>query len=126
MLASRIQVGSLPADIQEGGLAHAFLALVVLPLTVFVLSAFSQQLPPEIRGYKVHRDKITVSASADLTVNSDSDAVVKIGEPDVVDVGLAGITFALPAKVKPLGQSGKVDFLTFHDFRVNGIAVTVE
>lgn len=95
-------------------------------IPTFVISATSQELPNQIRGYKVHRDKITVSTSPDLPKNASTDAIVKIGDPDLVDVGISGVNFTLSAEIKPLAQSGKVDFLTFHDFRVNGIAVTVE
>ena len=102
------------------------LNLISLPLILFILSAsfFAQDLPDKIRGYKVHSEKIVVStvSSADAA----ADASVKIGDPTLVEAGLAGVTFELPAEVRSAKQSGKVDFLTFHDVRVNGVAVEVE
>ena len=114
---------------QEGRLAPASsvrqavsLSLLLLCLTV---GTCSQDLPNKIRGYKVYADNVSVSAgnSAD---KRQADASVKIGDPEVVDAGLKGLTFELPAEVLAAKQSGKVDFFTFHEVKVNGIAVDVE
>ncbi len=90
-------------------------------------STFAQDLPKEIRGYKVHREEISVKNQTEKTdAKNKSEAVVKVGEPELVDVSLSGITFELSAEIDSLGQSGTIDFLTFHDFRVNGLAVDLE
>ena len=104
-------------DSQEGRLAPTFFLTVFL----FLLSvtAFPQQLPDKIRGYKVHQDKISVNKTG-------RDAVVKIGEPNIIDASLNGITFDLPAEIKAPEQSGKIDFLAFHDFKINGLSVEPE
>ena len=87
----------------------------------------AQDLPKEIRGYKVQRAKISVVGHAEKTEIKDQPEVsVKIGEPELVDVSLAGITFELSAEINSLKQSGTIDFLTFHDFRVNGLKVDVK
>ena len=88
---------------------------------VFVVSASSQELPDKIRGYKVYRDKVSVNAKAEY-----SDAAVHVGGPDLVDVSLTGITLALPAEFTASHQSGKVEMITFHDLKVNGIKVEPE
>ena len=105
------------SDGRGGRLAPAFF----FSLFLFLLSAtvFPQQLPDKIRGHKVHKDKITLNKSG-------GDAVVNIGEPNLIEVTLAGVTLELPAEIKVLEQSGKVDFLVFHDFKVNGISVEPE
>ncbi|MCY7375166.1 MAG: hypothetical protein LH472_04250, partial [Pyrinomonadaceae bacterium] len=103
--------------------------IVVLFLT---LTTFAQDLPKEIRGYKVYRAKISVKNQSEKSDNGKSakgnepEAFVKVGEPELVDVSLTGITFELSAEIDSPEQSAKIDFLTFHDFRVNGLAVEVE
>ena len=37
-----------------------------------------------------------------------------------------GITLELDSKVTVFGQSGKIDFISFKDFKVNGIKVDIE
>ena len=87
----------------------------------------AQDLPKKIRGYKVHRAKISVKNQPEKANAKDkSEAFVKVGEPELIDVSLAGITFELSAEVESLGQSGTIDLLAFHDFRVNGLAVDLE
>lgn len=85
---------------------------------------FGQELPNEIRGYKIYREKITVSTK-NASGDQSGEAFVKIGEAKIADLGLTGLTFELPAEITSSKQSGKVDFLTFKDVRVNGIVVDV-
>ena len=104
-------------------------------LVLFLLSAnlFAQNLPDKIRGYKVYKANISVKNQNDKnpqikqTESSDeSEAFVHIGEPQLVDVSLSGITLELSAEIDALAQSGTIDFLMFKDFRVNNLAVEVE
>jgi hypothetical protein len=95
-----------------------------LLLVLLTAPLFGQDLPNSVHGYKVYKDKITLSVSS--ATDDRSDASVDIGEPNLVEFALTGITFELPAKVRSGVQSGKVDFLTFREVRVNGIAVEVE
>ncbi len=91
------------------------------------VSIFAQDLPKEIRGYKVHKAKISVVNQTEKTDKKDeSEAFVKIGEPELIDVSLVGTTFEISAEINSTEQSSTIDFLTFHDFRVNGLAVEVE
>ena len=114
---------------QEGRLAPASSVRQAVSLSLLLLSlaaaVYSQDLPDNIRGYKVYEDKISVS-TGDSRGKRQVDASVKIGDPELVDAGLTGITFELPAEVVAAKQSGKVDFFTFHEVKVNGIAVDVE
>jgi hypothetical protein len=106
---------------------YAFAAVFGLIASFLVIAANAQQLPSEIRGYKVHRQDIVIADASDAKAESGSlDAFIKIGEPELTDVSLTGMTLEIPAEIKALQQSGKVDFLTFHDFRVNGISVNAE
>jgi hypothetical protein len=96
-------------------------------LSVSISLIYTQDLPKEIRGYKVHQAKISVkNQNKKSDVKDKSEAFVKIGEPELTDVSLTGITFELPAEIESPAQNGTIDFLTFHDFRVNGLKVDVE
>lgn len=100
----------------------AFLSAFIL---IAVVQVFPQELPNEIRGYKVHREKIPVSSKSGSTAD-DAGASVTVGEPNLVELAVTGITFELPAEFFSAKQSGKIDFITFRDIRVNGISVDVE
>ena len=90
-------------------------------------SAIAQDLPDKIRGYKVHNAKISVVTESDKTEGkSKAEAFVKIGEPELTDISLSGITLELSAEIRSTEQSGKIDFIAFHDFRVDGLAVEIE
>ena len=99
---------------------------------ICAISAFAQDLPKEIRGYKVQKAKISVVNQIEKTgvsksaKNDNSEALVNISAPELVEISLTGITLELSAEIEALEQSGKVDFLTFYDFRVNDLAVDVE
>jgi hypothetical protein len=86
-----------------------------------------QSIPHEIRGYKVHEAKIKVVNSRNKGPKTDSaEALVTIADPALVDIGLTGVELEFGAEIASTGHSGRVDFLTFRDFRVNGIAVEIE
>lgn len=98
---------------------------------LFFSSLNAQDFPDRIRGYKVQKVKVSVKThdqkTEDPEKNKDElEAFVKIGEPELESVGLTGVTFELTAELDSIEQSGKVDFLTFRNFRVNGIAVDID
>ncbi len=100
-----------------------------LCVSILLLSflANAQNLPDKIRGYKVYDAKISVKTENDkIETKGESEASVNIGEPEIADVSLTGITLELSAEILGLEQSGCIDFLTFHDFRVNGLPVEIE
>lgn len=87
----------------------------------------AQDLPDEIRGYKVYKAKITVTNKSDKTDEKDqSEAFAKLTEPELTDTSLSGLTFEISAEINPLEYKGKIDFLTFNDFKVNGLDVDIE
>lgn len=102
------------------------LSILFASSLLFAAPAFSQELPKKIRGYSVHRETVTVQISSDAASSSRSDAVLNVGDPVVTAVGLSGVGLQLPANVTASRQSGKVDFLTFHNFKVNGVAVNID
>jgi len=97
--------------------------LILLAIAV----AEGQDYPKEIRGYKVEKVKIVVKNDDGKSESKDdSEAFVTIGEPTLSDIGLTGVTFDITGRISPLEQKGKVDFLSFKDFKVNGTSVTIE
>jgi len=99
-------------------------------ILLFAFGIFAQNLPDEIRGYKVHNAKISVTNKTDKPENKDekdkSEAFARLTEPDLTDTSLTGLTFEISAEIDPLEYKGKVDFLTFKDFKVNGLNVEIE
>ena len=103
------------------------IAIAVVWLLAFVSLCFSQEMPSKIRGYKVHNANIQVRSSEDKQpASGDREAVITLGKLEVDDYGISGITLAAGADISPVDQSGKVEFLTFRDFRINGITVDIE
>jgi len=63
---------------------------------------------------------------SDSYADSDTDALIKLGKPQLARVTPLGITFEVPIVVAPVKQSGHVDFLLFEDMVVNGRSVEIE
>lgn len=105
----------------------AFMCVLFL---FFASNFFAQDLPNEIRGYKVYKARIVVKTDREKPENpkekDKNEAFVKINDPEFADISLTGITFELAAELSSIEQSGTVDFMTFNDFRVNGLKVEVE
>ena len=98
----------------------------VLVLMLFS-SALAQKLPDKIRDYKVHNVKVAVKDQSGKTTTKDkTDVLVKLGEPNMSFNGLFSIAIDVGAEFTAMRQSGKVDFVRFRDFTVNGVAVEVE
>jgi hypothetical protein len=102
------------------------LIAVVVALSIGARTAHAQDLPDEIRGYKVHDARVLVTNRTEKVSDRKSDAIVRVGDPVVKDKSLSGITLEVTGELETLGHSGTVDFLAFKDFRVNGIAVTID
>lgn len=114
---------------------HRFNLVLIRALGRFLIIAavFSavdaQELPSKIRGYKVHQVKPAAKTQMSKDKGSArpmSGQTVTTGDLRVLDVGLTGITLELPISAGSVPYNGKVDFLSFHDFRVNGVNVEVE
>ena len=103
--------------------------LVIVTVLLLVISQFSfaQSLPSKIRGYKVYNANITVRDSSKKSSVADGhDAVVTIGKPEITDIGFSGVVIEITAEIAATDQSGRVDFLTFNDFRINDFAIDIE
>ena len=88
-------------------------------LVVIAAFGFSQALPSKIRGYKVYKKAVSVKTTDGPTGS------LKISTPSVEDVSFSGVKVAVNIGVDGVPETGRVDFLTFHDFKINGIPVTI-
>ncbi len=105
------------------------LALFCLAL-LFFAPADSQDLPKKIRGYKVYQTKISIKnqdekSAPDKNLKDESETFVRIGEPQIKDVSLTGITLEISAEINSVEQTGTIDFLAFKDFRVNDLPIEI-
>ena len=106
---------------------HLLVLSAALAIAFIYAQTFAQDLPNEIRGYKVHRANIAVRTSASTTNNDKAaDPHIHPGEPKLIDVSLTGVTFEVSIEPGTAPASGTIDFLTFQDFRVNGIPVEIK
>jgi hypothetical protein len=100
-------------------------ALATGLLFAVAASVSAQKLPDSIRGYKVHKETISIKQPSHTADSAEHNAVITIGEPEATEVSLSGVELQFPVEFLPVGQSGKVDFLSFYDIRVGGIPVDV-
>lgn len=104
----------------------ASLLLLILLVSTVCVNASAQELPKKIRGYKVHNIKASQAPSAKSGDRNIPTPEIKLDELEVVDYSLSGVTFATPIEFGAVKNSGTVDFISFHDFNVNGVPVDVE
>ena len=95
-----------------------FIALILS----FTLCSSAQGLPRKIRGYKVHDEILKLQNAVAKTAHSPS---VAVHTPTVSDVSLSGISLVIIGEIEEAGYDGRVDMMTFRDFRVNGVTVEV-
>ncbi len=104
-----------------------FLFLLSTISLFFTSPVYSQELPDKIRGYKVYKTEISVTnESIENSETSDFGVKVDFEEPELAGVSLLGLTLELESIVTVFGQSGTIDFISFKDFKVNGINVGIE
>jgi hypothetical protein len=101
--------------------------ILVLLLFLSAVSAAGQDLPGKIRGYKLYKTHVRVVGPADKApADSKRSASVKLGDIQAIEIGLFSATVNVGAEISASDQSGKVDFLMFRDFTINGVPVDIE
>lgn len=85
-------------------------------MLLLVQTTLAQKWPSKIRGYKVHDAKIDLSR----------DALLKLADWRIAELGLTGATIEVGAEMMSKKQGGQIEFVTFSDFKVNGIPVEIE
>lgn len=88
-------------------------------------AASAQKLPGSIRGYKVHQVKANVISNGAGSKDASSDISIELMTPSLVDVTLSGAVLEVDAEFTA-AHSGKVDLITFHDFKANGIPFEID
>ncbi|MBK9163124.1 MAG: hypothetical protein IPM21_04305 [Acidobacteria bacterium] len=103
-------------------------AAAVLACLLAAGIASAQELPDKIRGYKVHKQIVTVSETAQQKGTSSPAVTTEIDTEKVVlkDISLTGLSFEMPIELSAMPHSGRVDFISFSEMTVNGIPVTVD
>lgn len=101
------------------------LATLFFIFVVCTSSSLAQEWPDKILGYKVYDAKISISNS-DILQPNNSDALVRLTDPTLADIGFSGATIEISASVTSTKQNGSIDFVTFRDIYVNGFKVDVE
>ncbi len=96
-------------------------------ILLFSFTIFAQDLPDEIRGYKVHNEKFSVTNNVDRqSQKNKSEVFARLTEPELIGTSLSGLTFEISGEIDSLDYKGKVDFLMFRNFKVNGLDVEIE
>ena len=131
---------------KKAKLAFLLLLLITSPTAL----AQTRSYPKEIRGYKIERTAIEIkkpeskngkteknqpsqnASNSDGRTEeqniseSDVDALIQFGKPQLARVTPLGITFKVPIVVAPVTQKGRVDFLMFEDMTVNDTSVQID
>lgn len=99
--------------------------------TFFILAlaslAHAQKLPDKIRGYKVENValKISYAIPDGKKLSDDFDLHIQLTKPQVKLNGLLSAAIEVGADTISTRHSGEIDFVSFHDVRVNGIPIDV-
>lgn len=101
-------------------------AVLLGSILALAFPSSAQKLPDKIRGYKVYSSNIVVADQTDQdNVKDKADVLVRFGTPNI-SAGVLSASIDIGADITSLKQGGQVDFLTFHDFRINGVAVEID
>lgn len=107
-------------------------ATLFCTLCCLTTQAQTRSYPKEIRGYKIERAVVEVkktdhkSKDAKTPSDSDSDELIRFGDPQLVGVTPLGISLAIPIVVAPVKQKGHIESLVFEEMIVNGTSVEID
>ena len=108
-------------------LAFTFRVIFYLSLTLLVAPLSAQKLPNKIRGYKVYQVQIPIQTSDQTEISKRNPRVLLDSfDIDIGNVSLTKTVWEVRNEFTIFGQSGTVDFISFKDFRINGIDVEIE
>lgn len=105
----------------------SFYLVAAIFLLLPLISLNAQELPGKIRGYKVY-DVLSagrLSAEKNGSDAAASDLKVEFQTPELVSGGISGLIFEIPVEIETKLASGRVDFLMFRDFTIDGIPVKI-
>jgi len=120
--SSQVAVSSLDFRLSIRRLLNLF----ILIITVLGIAA-AQDLPKKIRGYKVQIVKVHLNTSDSRPPDPEAPAAhVNIKNIKLADYSVMGITLKMPVELRPVNGAGKVDFMTFHDFSLDGTPIEIQ
>lgn len=102
-----------------------FGVISLLAFSLFSTQIIAQSSPSKIRGYKVHNAEVFISTDPDDIDENVKGVLVDFEDPVVSGFSLTGVTFDVRASVTSFSQSGTIDFITFKDFKINGISIEI-
>lgn len=112
----------------HSSLTRTAVAASVLTLLLHV-NGPQREYPKELRGYKVERAAVELKKDKkdnDQPFESDTDQLIRFGNPQLSSMSPLGINLEIPIVVAPVKQKGHVDFLLFEDMVVNGTSVQID
>lgn len=95
--------------------------LLFLAISAAQLTA-AQSLPSRILGYRVHKEPIVIDVGPGT---AESGSGVTVEKAVISDVSPFGITILLDLSVVTDRAGGRIDFMRFHNVRINGLPVDV-
>ncbi|MEP6947201.1 MAG: hypothetical protein ABJA02_14870 [Acidobacteriota bacterium] len=100
------------------------LVFAIILSTIFAFGVVGQKLPDRVRGYKSY-NLPAVAEARDGRIGDKNSLLVKTFRPQIDSIGLNGFAFDVLAEISGIGRTGQVDFLTFRDFRLNGVRIEI-
>ena len=101
--------------------------LIILFFSAFYIpDVFTQSLPNKIRGYKLHKTAIPIYTD-DKSVSKPKKPYVLLHSFDfkIGNVSIDKTTWEVKNNFTVFGQSGKIDFIVFENFEINGVGVSI-
>ncbi|MCB1024516.1 MAG: hypothetical protein KDB79_09005 [Acidobacteria bacterium] len=83
-------------------------------------------MPSKIRGYRVHKADVLVQTDPGSPDESDNRVLLDFEDPVVSGISITGFTLSIRVAITSSDQSGKIDFVTFENFRINQIPIKIE
>ncbi len=104
------------------------IAVLALMIVAFATVGRAQALPDKIRGYKVENVPLKTSNTIPegSKFSDEFDLYIQLTKPKISMRGLLSASIDVGADMVATKQSGEIDFVSFHDVRVNGIAIEIE
>lgn len=91
-------------------------------LLAFAFPCLTQELPDRINGHKVLHEIIFLKTDGSKIPGK---PYLFVRTPTVSDISLGGVTLAIIGELEAAGYDGRVDMMSFKDFKVNGVKVEV-
>lgn len=104
------------------------LAVLALMIVALATVARAQALPDTIHGFKVENVPLKTSNTIPegSKFSDEFDLYIQLTKPKISMRGLLSASIDVGADLVSTKQSGEIAFVSFHDVRVNGIAMEID